>query len=281
MKAYPRVALLMATYGRDDPNHLAEALYQLAQQTYPNQRMCLLLAIDGPIPESNRRVIEAFQTNSTIETKLTEISRNCGLAQALNAAATKLTEEDAYVLRVDADDLCHPRRVLEQVSYMENDGSVGILGSAIEEFESTGVTLGIRTYPQRYQVRNYIVRASPLAHPTVCFRRIAWDALGGYRDVAFNEDLDMWFRALSLEIVIDNLPQPLLRYRISEGFYSRRSWKKAFAEYRCYLTGIHRLFGFSWRFTIPTARLIVRLMPRVVVRTIYSNSSLRRRLLNL
>ncbi|MBK1612418.1 hypothetical protein CKO44_02925 [Rubrivivax gelatinosus] len=281
MTPSPCVALLMATYGRDDPKHLSEALDHLARQTYPHQRMRLLLAIDGPIPESNRQVIGAFQASSSIKTVATEIPRNSGLARALNAAATKLSGEDEYVLRVDADDLCHPDRVLLQVEQLQADVTVGILGSAIEEFESSGATLGVRTYPRRDQVRDYIVKASPLAHPTVCFRRNAWDALGGYRDVAFNEDLDMWFRALTQGIVIDNLAQPLLRYRISEGFYSRRSWSKAFAEYRCYTIGLYRLFGISWRLAVPAARLAIRLMPRAVARVIYSGRSWRRRMLNV
>ena len=280
MTTYPKVALLMATYGRDDPVNLAEALDQLERQTYPSSRMRLLLAIDGPIPLSNWKVIESFQARSALETTITALPDNCGLANALNAAASTLSSEDAYVLRVDADDLCFPERVLEQVKHMEINATVGILGSAIEEFESSGATLGLRTYPQRHQVRNYIVKASPLAHPTVCFRRSAWDTLGGYRNVTFNEDLDMWFRALKMGIVIDNLTQPLLRYRISEAFYSRRSWPKAISEYRCYLAGLHQLFGFSWRLAIPAVRLAVRLMPRFIAKALYGEHSLRRKLLN-
>jgi glycosyltransferase involved in cell wall biosynthesis len=278
--SHPAVAVLMATYKGDDPEHLALALSSLRQQTYPTTALHIYLTVDGPIPPENETVLADFSSDSQ-SPKMTVIrlAKNGGLAAALNEAAAQMQDE-AFVLRADADDVNAPNRTAEQIGYLQKHADVDILGSAIEEFSADGGVLGIRNYPPKGDVIRYIQYASPLAHPSVCFRRAAWIRIGGYRQVAFNEDLDMWFRALAMGLCIDNLSQPLVRYRINSTFFSRRSWAKAFAEFGCYTTGIKSLYGWSWRLITPLPRLAIRLAPTFLTRFFYAGSNWRRRLLN-
>lgn len=276
----PKVAILMSCYWHDNSQHLRASLESLAAQEYPFDRMRLLLAIDGPIPESNRETIHCFRDCAPFSVLLVQIERNQGLANALNTAAKELAADEEYIFRADADDICAPDRLRKQVERMEAEGETGILGSAIEEFDNSGSVLGVRTYPRSREVREYICRASPLAHPTVVFRRNSFEQLAGYRSVAFNEDLDLWFRAVATGVVIDNMDEPLVRYRINDSFYSRRSWKKAAGEFVCYVRGINALFGPTWRMSFPVVRLLIRLSPKSVSRRIYGRDSIRRRMLN-
>ena len=276
----PRIAILMATYAGDEPAHLKAALKSLSLQRYPREMMCIYLAVDGPIPNTNARLIEsARRAKGAVAMRIVPLAVNSGLAEALNAAAKQLGDEE-FVFRADADDLSEPTRIEEQVRYMKAHPEVDILGTSIVEFSESDHILGQRTYPRAHQVRAYISYASPLAHPSVCFRRSAWERLGGYRPIPFNEDLDMWFRAADAGMCIDNLSQPLVRFRISPGFYRRRSWSKAFAEFRCYERGIFALHGLDWRLALPPVRLLARLMPPAFTKFLYGRSALRRKVLN-
>jgi hypothetical protein len=90
----------------------------------------------------------------------------------------------------------------------------------------------------------------------------------------------MWFMALEKGIEIDNLDEPILLFQMSHGFYSRRSYTKAFGEAKVYVAGNYKLHGVTLALLLPILRLIFRLMPSGVVRLIYHVLPLRYILLN-
>ncbi len=57
---------------------------------------------------------------------------------------------------------------------------------------------------------------SPLCHPSVTMRRDALDAAGGYRDVPWPEDYDLWLRLHAAGWKIAKVPATLLRWRHHE-----------------------------------------------------------------
>ena len=44
------------------------------------------------------------------------------------------------------------------------------------------------------------------------------EKLGGYIPISFNEDIDMWFCAITLDMKIDNLIERLIMFRVSSVF---------------------------------------------------------------
>lgn len=274
--AAPTVAVIMSTYAGDQLSWLREAVRSIRDQDYDKAGIHLYIARDGAVPEEIELVLqEEEQLGATI----IRIARNQGLTHALNACLARLQDE-AYVFRMDADDIATHDRIRKQVAFMEAHPEVDLLGGSIEEFDTTIGPLGIRTYPRATDVRSYICIASPLAHPTVCFRRSALNTLGPYPEAALNEDLEMWFRALRAGLVIDNLADVLLRFRVPRGLVARRGRAKALGEFRCYIHGILALHGATWRLIFPALRLITRLMPEPLIRAMYLPLPFRRRLLN-
>lgn len=271
----PTVAVIMSTYRGDNADWLRRACFSVRDQEYPKDLINLYIARDGTVPHS---LEDALDEQSSRGATVVRLPHNVGLASALNACLSRLSNE-SYIFRMDADDICLNNRMSKQVDYLERHGDVAILGGAIEEFDARG-PMGIRRYPNREHVRRYICLASPLAHPTVCFRRSAIDALQSYANVPYNEDIHMWFRALALGLVIDNLPDVILRYRRSEGFSRRRGREKALAEWACYTAGIVKLHGISWRLLLPCARLASRFMPPRWIDWVYGSSPVRRFVLN-
>lgn len=272
---HPLVAVFIATYHKDHPAWLEQALDSILGQTYPVDRVHIYLGIDGPLPGGLEAVISARAS------RLHRVVRSdvgAGLAATLNRLLAELESEE-YVLRMDADDISRPQRIAQQVSFLQVNTAVGILGSHIQEIDALGQPLGVRTYPRLEAVKEAIARGCPLAHPTVCFRAAVLQSLGGYPISGTNEDIALWFAALDQCVGIDNLPEVLLDFRLTAGTFKRRGIEKSLGEFKTYWSGIQRLHGVNWRLIFPVIRLLFRLMPRQLIEVGYRFRGARNRIM--
>jgi cellulose synthase/poly-beta-1,6-N-acetylglucosamine synthase-like glycosyltransferase len=197
----------------------------------------------GSIVSQSLRDFEvvAIDDQSTDDTrlKLREIARQdsrfrvfCsprpGLVPSLNFGLERATSD--CIARMDADDRMHPRRLELQHRYLEDNVQVSALGSRVKVFSEDGVTEGLRAYLlwlngciSEEAIARDIYLESPLAHPSVMFRRKAIIDAGGYREGPFPEDYDLWLRLVANGKVLSKLPQTLLEWRDSPARTSRRN----------------------------------------------------------
>ncbi|MBP3367697.1 MAG: hypothetical protein J6K96_12045 [Treponema sp.] len=84
-----------------------------------------------------------------------------------------------------------------------------------------------------------------------------------------NEDIDLWFRLLRAGHRIRTLQEPVLRFRITDGTFSRRSVFKALSEFSIYSKNLRKINGVSWNGILPLARLASRFFPRTLSRKLY------------
>lgn len=270
-------AFMLPVYGGDKQESLRRSLESILAQSINSFSIRIYLGVDGPLDETLEKVVEEFRSRIY---KIVRSPIRQGVACNLNAIIREL-ESERFVFRMDADDVCLPNRVSLQLSYLKKYPEIGILGGAIQEIGPDGRNYGIRTYPQRWEIKDYMRYASPLAHPTVAFRREALDILGGYPLAGSNEDIQMWFAAIQKGIEIDNLTETVLLYQVNDEFYNRRNYSKAFGEAKAYIIGNYRLHGISWTLLLPFMRLFFRLMPSQIVKIIYHNSPIRKVFLNI
>lgn len=103
-------SVLMATYGRDNPAYLAEALESLVHQTVlPDE---VILVEDGPLGMALREVIEAYRSRLPLLSVV--MPGNVGLARALNEGLGAAHHE--LVARFDSDDVADPGRFARQLA---------------------------------------------------------------------------------------------------------------------------------------------------------------------
>jgi len=126
------------------------------------------------------------------------------------------------VARMDGDDLCLPDRFARQEELLARDPRLGAVGTQVEAFPVAGA--GLRRYidwqngvlgPEAHSTQLFI--ESPLCHPSVMLRRSALEAVGGWRDVPWPEDYDLWLRLDAAGFALDKVPEVLLRWRHREG----------------------------------------------------------------
>lgn len=268
-----RVAVLMAIYGRDNPELFERAITSVLDQATPlDVEVRVYLGVDGPLPEALERVVRQF------EPRLFAVSRslvNMGLAHTLNRLIS-LRGDEAFFFRMDADDVSLPGRFLAQLTYLAECPGIDILGTAIiEEQTESGERRVVAFARDPADARKCIAKRVPVAHPTVCLRARVLDTVGEYPAHRGNEDIAMWFECMKAGFTFDNLPTPFLLFTVGKDFWNRRSFDKAFSEFACYVRGIHSLEGWTWHYVYPAARLAVRLSPTAISKWFYG-SRLRR-----
>lgn len=267
-----KVATLMAVYFGDDPSLLKRALESTLQQkfrTFVDHRLYLL--VNGQVPTTIHAVLDEYKERIH---HIGHHSVNLGLACALNTLIASL-EDEAYVFRMDADDASHEDRYQKQLDYLEDHPDIDIVGTDIVEVDMpSGHKRQVRFSLNPEDAIRSLCKRVPVAHPTVCFRRHVLDVVKAYPDRGSNEDIALWFICAKQGYRFGNVHLPLLEFTVSRNFWNRRSAKKSYSEFRCYVQGIWLLHGITWRYIFPVMRLGLRLAPRQVSQFFY-NSSIR------
>lgn len=262
------VAVLVCVHAGDTPALFDRALASIDGQDYAGGEVRIYLCVDGPVaPE----IEDTIARHAPRLHRVVRNEANLGLARSLNRLLDVLGDEE-FVFRMDSDDRSHARRISAQVAALQARDDVDILGTAIREVDPQGNVLRIVRYPERARdVRRFITRRNPLAHPTVCFRRRAIERFRHYPEVALNQDWALWFECLRLGLGIASLPEPLVDMTVTEDFFRRRGPRRAWDEFRILARGIRMTHGLTWRYVFPVLRLAFRLLPRPVVRLLYGS----------
>jgi glycosyltransferase involved in cell wall biosynthesis len=148
-----------------------------------------------------------------------------GLARSLNLGLEHSKGE--FVARFDSDDICMPDRLSTQVSFLDANPTVSVLGGGLEIIDDSGRSVAFREYPARHdEIARGMQLTNSMAHPTVMFRRSITVEHGAYDpSFAFSEDLELWLRWINRGVVFANVPEVLVRYRQQVTRRSKKHWK--------------------------------------------------------
>lgn len=219
------LAALCTVYHGSDPQHLHMALDSLANQTRPAEH--IVVVVDGPIGPDLEEVVTSFAAaNDTVE--IVRLPHNVGAGPASQAGVERISAE--WIARLDSDDIATPQRFATQLAFIEQHPDVDVLGTAVAEFDSVPDVPAnkqkIRRMPQTHdEIARYARINSPINNPSVMIRKSALDQAGGYQDIHFMEDYDLYARLLSRGARFYNLPEALTLFRVTDQQFSRRTSK--------------------------------------------------------
>lgn len=184
-----------------------------------------VLAVDDGSTDGTRARLEALAAQDARVEVLDGGGR--GLVAALSLGLARCTSP--YVARMDADDEALPRRLEASVEALEADATLGGVGTGVEIFrEDRPVSPSLQLYAawlnglttaEALHRERFI--ESPLCHPSVCLRREALQAVGGWKHGDFPEDYALWMELLDAGHGLRNLPEVLLRWRDGDGRLTR------------------------------------------------------------
>lgn len=185
---------------------IAATIESILQQDYENFE---LIIINDGSTDNTDQIIRSFADERIVYRS----RENRGIVATLNECIERSRGE--FILRMDSDDIALPHRFHMQIERMKQDPSLGILGGQAIAIDETDAELGVSRKPVLSATINaYAKYACPVLHPTYCVRRTVYEKLKGYRSLP-SEDYDFLLRAIEADIRIENLSDPLIKYRLT------------------------------------------------------------------
>ena len=227
-----KIAVILPVYKKDKVEYLSIAIGSVVMQTYKDAQ--IYIGVDGPVGED----IEEYFKQLSNQNKITIVrfEENRGLACVLNDLLDICFKEGyEYIARMDADDISENIRFEKQMAYLEAHSEIDVVGGAINEIDEEGKSRGKTiVYPETpEECREFFSKRNPHAHPAVLFRKSFFDKLNGkkYRpEYRQNQDTMLWYDGMMAGTQHANIPDVVLRFRMTDTMFKKRRNGWAFAK---------------------------------------------------
>jgi len=256
----PKVSVIMGVY--NGAHRVERAVESIIRQTFDDFEF--IICDDGS-SDGTDVVLEklSFQDNRII---ILKNGKNLGLAQTLNNCLAVAKGE--YIARMDDDDISHPTRFEEQVSFLDSHPEYAVVGTSCNLYDENGVWGTSVVCGERSKLDIFMGRS--FAHPSVMMRKEAVLKVGGYTvsDITLRtEDYDLWCKLYFEGFKGYNLSNTLLDYYEGRDSYVKRKYRYRVDEYRLRKHWINKL-ELPVRYRIHIYRpLIVGLLPGKIITT--------------
>jgi glycosyltransferase involved in cell wall biosynthesis len=200
----PQVTVLMPVYNAK--RFLGPAIRSVLAQTFVHFE---LLIVDDGSTDDTEQIIRSFPDGRI---RVLSNRTNIGLIKSLNRGIGEA--QGKYIARLDADDLCLPTRLADQVDVLESQNDVGLVASWTEVIDEDDRTKGFGRWCLSPEAIYYVLHFRQcLTHSSVMFRTGLARELGGYSEQAIRtEDFDLWHRFSKVCRIIQ-LQKVLVKWR--------------------------------------------------------------------
>ena len=189
----PLVSIIMATYNRADQLDLT--IKNIFEQSYHSLE--LVIINDGSTDGTNSTLQHLQKTFDFI---IINNTKNLGLQKSLNIGINQATGK--YIARIDDHDKwLDTDKLSKQVSFLESNPKIGIVGTGYKTGEKT-----ILNPLTDSDIRNQILMRSPFCHVSVLIVKSILDQVGGYNEtLSYSEDWELWLK-IGKHAQLANLP---------------------------------------------------------------------------
>lgn len=261
-------SLLLPVYAKDRPDFVRLAFESSVQQQTLRPAEVVIVQ-DGHVPDALAVELTRLAVTSPVPVEVVILPENRGLTAALNAGLRACRYP--VVARMDADDVSLPERFERQWSLIEE--GYDLVGTGMVEFEQDPEASGAVRVPPvgSARIRAHARTHNPFNHPTMMYRASAVARVGGYQPFGRMEDYWLGVRLIAGGARVENISDPLVKYRVGAGAFTRRGgWAEARTEWR--LQGAMRRMGFvtNWQYLRNMAvKGTYRLMPAWLKRMLF------------
>jgi len=207
----PRISVIMSVYNAG--KFLKPAIESILNQTYTDFEFIIIN--DGSKDDSLKII------NSYDDDRIRLVNRgNKGLTYSLNEGLRLARGE--YVARQDADDISSRTRFEKEVQFLEENPSVGLVGSNNKhiggEGKPSGVVTNVFTNPD--DLKLCLVLCNQITHGSIMMRRSVLELVEGIKGydpkVGYVEDYELWVR-ISRVSKVAIIEEPLYQWRTTPG----------------------------------------------------------------
>jgi glycosyltransferase involved in cell wall biosynthesis len=222
VKNHPVISVVMPFWNASA--FVAEAVESVLGQTFGEFE---LIAVDDGSTDRGAAIVEGFGDDRIVLCR-----RGHDFIESLNAGMA--LARGRYIARMDADDVMLPVRLERQLAWMEADPRLDVCGSWVERFGAVAAGApvwidGVVKMPESHrEIAGGLLRGNRMFHPTVMMRADALRCLPWFPDIyrrewIYAEDYGLWTELVMAGFRFGNIPEVLLRYRVSAGMSSTRN----------------------------------------------------------
>ena len=216
------IAVILPVYKKDEVEYLSKAIESIVMQTYKGFH--IYIGVDGPVGEEIKDFFKLIGEHEKIS--IVWFNENRGLACVLNDLLDICFKEGyEYIARMDADDISELSRFEKQVAYLDKHSEIDERGNSRHKRI---------VYPETpSECRAFFAKRNPHAHPAVMFRKSFFDKLNGkkYRpEYRQNQDTMLWFDGLMAGTQQANIPDVVLKFRMTDTMFKKRRNGWSFAK---------------------------------------------------
>lgn len=195
----------MSVYNTE-PKILKKAIKSILRQTY---RDFEFIIIDDASDLNYADMIVGFNDDRI---KFYSNPANLGLTVNLNKGIDMSGGE--FIARMDADDISMPKRFEKQISFLESNPEIGVLGTSAITIGNRFKVLN-RDYLDHEIIKSKLIVNSPMIHPTIMARAELFKDNRYDENYRTAQDYELWSR-LIWKTKFANLKEILLMYRVHE-----------------------------------------------------------------
>ena len=154
-----------------------------------------------------------------------------GIVKALNTGIAE--SSTPLIARMDADDEMTPDRLEHQMAFIREHRYLHVIGTQMLGRSADGNDMGpMAQMPLSHEdIELAMPTQNPMCHPTVIFRKSAWQKVGGYKGDGRCEDYRMWTDMMVAGCRFANMEEPLLIYQHThEGDSKYASWRDSILQ---------------------------------------------------
>ena len=193
---------------RNGERFLAAAIQSILQQSFDDFE---LIVIDDGSTDATLSIVASF-----LDPRLSVLSRKSAagnIASALNAGIE--AARAPLIARMDADDVANRDRLGVQVRVLDEDPTLGVVGSFVQLIDERGMPVFLSQPVVHPAEVDFVLHfRNPFHHPAVMLRRARLEQAGGYIEAAVPaEDYDLFARMSRLTRLC-NIPDVLLQQRL-------------------------------------------------------------------
>jgi glycosyltransferase involved in cell wall biosynthesis len=202
----PKISVLMTV--RNGEPYLSEAIESILGQTY--QDFELIVVDDG----SSDRSLQIVRNFNDSRIKIIELGCSIGRTPALNAGVKETLGK--YIAIHDADDISLSQRFEKQITYLEENPEISLLGTRHCYIDTDGKIL------QEYAVPSFhaslcwkLASNNCIAHSSVMLVAEKLHDIGGYNeDFVYSQDYHLYNQLIQQNERLASLPEYLTHIRL-------------------------------------------------------------------
>lgn len=261
-------SVLISVYYNEKPEYLEDAINSIFNQTLLPKEV--ILVEDGKLTDKLYITINKLKEKYH-EIKTVRLKENQGLGPALNEGLKYCSYD--IVARMDSDDICMPDRFKLQIDFLKNHPDIDIVSGWIDEFygDKENIVSTRKTPELHLDIAKFSKMRNPINHPAAMFRKITICKIGGYRNISFLEDYDLWVRAILNGAHLYNIQQSILWFRLTDKAFLRRGGINYAKNEIKFQQNLHKI-GYISIINVYCnilIRIMIRLLPNKIRKYIY------------